>query len=689
MANISQYINAIQNAVYGEEVRSSIINALNKVNDDNESYQAIKNEIIHSKDEVEAVMNVFDSKVNDAKELTKKIQELSNNADSSKVALDEAIKKAEGLELLIDVDNANKVKAELDNAVAKATTTKNDLESAESNVQSTITQATTIKNDLDAVITTATSIKNELNNAVSSGNELKTALTTIVNNATTVKNELNNLFNNVNTVKNELNTLITNGNKLKTDLQSEVNKSTTALNDLKKENASAVKNLADLQQGNFNPTKIQNDIRTVKRKVENMEMESGLIGNGVKILGVQVDCENKKVTRLLDAKGLTAGSDFDQFKMYGGRFRCNLRDDGMISASYGDPEYKEDGSNGQVMVYQPKFYYKVIPIMTTERQENNSENSLIVNYYISEKKLAGFKIHPAFTNDQLEELDGIYIGAYEGSLYDVSENKYLMNDEQVGDFTATTGDKLCSIAGVQPMKANLQHVTEVEAETIANNRAKGWHIQDVKVLAMQQLLMMIEYATVDLSQSGENYMGNGVNHVDAPIATGMTSELGNKSSVGKNKYYPDKSISYRGVENPFGNLWELINGYKFENDGEIIFLREKYNNDYSHLVKCGFNLPHSFDSFYYLGFSEDVDWFLHGSVCKGGYYRPLFNPQDYYNNLYNGTNNRFIIYGGYYNSYGSEGMFAYRHVEKTKIDIDINHNNYHYGCRLIYVDYVR
>ena len=49
MANISTYISQIQNAVYGEEVRSSIINALEKVNDDNESYQALKDEVIAAK----------------------------------------------------------------------------------------------------------------------------------------------------------------------------------------------------------------------------------------------------------------------------------------------------------------------------------------------------------------------------------------------------------------------------------------------------------------------------------------------------------------------------------------------------------------------------------------------------------------------------------------------------------------
>lgn len=80
------------------------------------------------------------------------------------------------------------------------------------------------------------------------------------------------------------------------------------------------------------------------------------------IVGLCVDFENKTFKRLAGAVGLSAGSDFDKFTMYGGRRRCNVSDDGTITAYYGDENYAEDGSNGQVMVFQPKFYYKVVPL---------------------------------------------------------------------------------------------------------------------------------------------------------------------------------------------------------------------------------------------------------------------------------------------------------------------------------------
>ena len=83
------------------------------------------------------------------------------------------------------------------------------------------------------------------------------------------------------------------------------------------------------------------------------------------IAGIMVDYQNRIFKRLAGAYDKTAGADFDQFEMFGGRKRCNVADDGTIVAYYGDEDYAEDGSMGQVMVYQPAFYYKVVPLCMT------------------------------------------------------------------------------------------------------------------------------------------------------------------------------------------------------------------------------------------------------------------------------------------------------------------------------------
>ena len=78
--------------------------------------------------------------------------------------------------------------------------------------------------------------------------------------------------------------------------------------------------------------------------------------NGSGTIGLDIDYANRTFVRVQDAIGKTMGSDFNMYTMYGGRTRCNVADDGTINAFYGQNGYTEDGSNGQVMVYQPKFY---------------------------------------------------------------------------------------------------------------------------------------------------------------------------------------------------------------------------------------------------------------------------------------------------------------------------------------------
>ena len=50
MANITTYINKIKNAIYGRDVRDAFISALTAINDDNNSYAALKTEVINARD---------------------------------------------------------------------------------------------------------------------------------------------------------------------------------------------------------------------------------------------------------------------------------------------------------------------------------------------------------------------------------------------------------------------------------------------------------------------------------------------------------------------------------------------------------------------------------------------------------------------------------------------------------------
>ena len=171
--------------------------------------------------------------------------------------------------------------------------------------------------------------------------------------------------------------------------------------------------------------------------------------------------------------------------MYGGRMRCNVLDNGTITAFYGDSNYTEDGSNGQVMVYQPKFYYLRTPIIINENNIIYKENILL-----SDKPKGNFKLHPIFINND-EELDYVLLLAYQASVYDTSISNYTSDPETPIDFN---NDKLSSIANVKPIAGNnSSYFTTTSAEKLANNRGEGWHITNLAAESVNQMLLMVEY----------------------------------------------------------------------------------------------------------------------------------------------------------------------------------------------------
>jgi len=206
-----------------------------------------------------------------------------------------------------------------------------------------------------------------------------------------------------------------------------------------------------------------------------------------------------------------------------------------------------DGTDGQVMVEIPKFWYRYGYLGTTHTWE------------VSPSPLAGFKVHEAFMSDAVEK-DYLYVGAYEASLYDVSASKYVgqcyqtsvsavfatsddsitiatrtgwataltvgqklvvtgtssnnatvtvasivsptkitvsenLTDETAAttviqtqtDVTDTTGDKLCSVSGVCPITGGSANGTQAHFRTWAQNRGGGKTANDAASAQWSQL----------------------------------------------------------------------------------------------------------------------------------------------------------------------------------------------------------
>lgn len=640
MANIKPYTDEIANAVYGEEVRSSIINALNKVNDDNNSYQDIKNQIVASKDDVNEAVAKFDAKVASAQDATTTLINATSKGNTAKSALDSAITSANTARtnLVSATTSANNTESTLKSATSTAQTATASANDVKKNLDSSISSANSAKSALDTVISNAKTAKSNLDTSTSTGNTAKKNLDTAISNATKTRSDLNAVISSAQSAQSSLSGVIAQASTAQTNLQNATNSATNVFNQLTAENISAKANLDALRSEDFNAQEILSGVTDIRAYLGMIETED--------VLGITMDYKNKTCTRIAGAKNLTAGADFDKFSMYGGRKRCNVSDGGTINAYYGDEGYTEDGSNGQVMVYQPKFYYLVCPLEYDRQETGYGYHLRKANYYVSETQRAGFKLHPAFYDKNGNEVDYILMSAYEGCIYDTSANAYLKNDEQVMD---ASKDKFSSIAGARPASGVSQNLTRPNIEQMAKNRGEGWHSFGIKTASMEQLLMIVEMGMMNLQTA----IGQGV--VNLPWttgsdtissyagATGSTALLGNgtgratKTTTyegGKATDYTvdgKTSICYRGVENFWGNIWKFAYGVNIWGNGKMAggmpyicldfnYAEGKNTDNYE---GAGFTVTKANGYISAMGYSTKYDWLFMASECLGNSSLPV------------------------------------------------------------------
>ena len=388
------------------------------------------------------------------------------------------------------------------------------------------------------------------------------------------------------------------------------------------------------------------DINALQAEITDIQSYIGY--TDADIYGVEVDFKNKKFTRLAGAVGKTPGDAFDGVKAFGGRRRCNVTDEGKVIAYYGDAGYSETGAltssinigdnnypvgtKVQVMVEQPKFYYKVVPLELEKIQGGKGFHMRKARYYVSDTMKAGFKLHPAFIKDGKKK-NFIYLSAYEGCTYDTSASAYKLNDAQDVDWT---NDVLASIANAKPTSGLTQSgATRNGFRTIAAKRGSGWSQQTIQSVAATQILFLVEYASFNIQEK----LGAGVTTKTDDGATSMTeitgatTTLGNKSGqvINTNGY---SVVAYRGEENPFGNLWKWVDGINTNNgstfaegDTGTIYVADhgfKDNSGDAPYHEVGFSsvyLGWSYISAF--GYAEDDDWLFYPTEGKGNSSLPV------------------------------------------------------------------
>lgn len=416
------------------------------------------------------------------------------------------------------------------------------------------------------------------------------------------------------------------------------------------------------------------------------------------VYGVEVDFVNKKFTRLAGAENMTSGADFSALTPWGGRRRCIVANDGTVLAYRGETGYIETGKTAialtvndteypagtpvQVMVEQPIFYTKVVPVKSRAATSGRGKQISKARYYISPTPKIGFKANDGFRDANGILQDKIYLSAYEGCIYDTSAGTYCMDDSLVADFAT---DMLSSIANAKPASGKTQVLTRANTRSLCTNRGAGWSLHNIFALSATQWLILVEYASFDsqgkIGRGVCDFTDDGANNM--ALVTGATAGLGNGSGIPDGGINGKCSVSYRGEENLWGNIWTWLDGinhYAKDAVTDTVFvkgygaMKDNTSSDGYSTLDAGVVRSYGYLSAF--GYNEEFDYLFLPSEHNGSSSLPI---GDYIWNNPDARNFLVAVLGGRWNGGSSCGAWC--------LSLD-NGASYRYrgiGGRLLYV----
>ncbi len=313
-------------------------------------------------------------------------------------------------------------------------------------------------------------------------------------------------------------------------------------------------------------------------------------------------------TRGGDAEGLSAtaaigtsgySSDFDNLEPWASMKRETL-------------------STGDVMVKIPKFYIKRTRVGNTEFMG------------LADGPYEDYTLHKLFTPD---------------------------NGETVYDYVHVGAHKTTSGHYSKPNLAPLTSITRASFRTNAKAKGTGWGIIDLAARSAMQWLFMIEFATNNSQAAlGRGYCDSNSSALntgscDALYAAGCYS--GRPSGTdGKT------GVMYRGIEDPFGNVWEWTDGMNW-NGGTyyVCFNPANYADDtttnYTALSYVGGSTSYSKSYISAVGLDASFPEIMLPSAASGG-----SETTFYCDAIWSSTGWRVFRCGGDWNDDSADGLFA-------------------------------
>lgn len=248
-----------------------------------------------------------------------------------------------------------------------------------------------------------------------------------------------------------------------------------------------------------------------------------------------------------DAITLTSAS-FNSHPIWGGIKRCTLTAAGV--ATYGS------NNRGDGLTLTDDYVMTEIPLAYAGAYREGDYQGILLSDQPFASKYCSSERHPSFwrrTRDGTR-VNKLYVGSYEAG----ANGGTTAANGSYNTLCATnlTGLKLTSKSGVQCLTGSGSIGTMAHFEAAGNAIGSGWGIESYWTRALLQSLLYIEYA----SFNSQVALGPGRTNASntSALITGSGNSLMNTYGTGGGDN--TQAVCYRGIENPWGNIWEFIIG---------------------------------------------------------------------------------------------------------------------------------
>lgn len=245
-----------------------------------------------------------------------------------------------------------------------------------------------------------------------------------------------------------------------------------------------------------------------------------------------------------------ATSNFDNHPLWGEMKRCTINAAGD-SISYGS-DAKGTGltlTNDYCMVEIPGCY-------AGSYREGDYQGLLFGTRPFSSQYVAS-EWHPTFwrRNRTGKKAPKMYLGAYESS----ASGGTTTANGTTNCIKATnwTGLKLTSKSGAKCLTGDTGTGTISQFEAAANGIGTNWGITSFWTRALIQGLYYVEYANMNSQSALAPGRTNASNTSALDTGAGNALMAANGTGGGTDT----QAVCYRGIENPWGNIWEFVIGF--------------------------------------------------------------------------------------------------------------------------------